>query len=110
MINIFKVVEGEIGKKEFKQKTLSRQIFTQTKDKYKKETYLDLEIYDTRAANTKLGLSSHCFLTNTAKCYKLSDDQKICTHDLKKTYLFCLTVLFEFFCYNYYTDSMYPKR
>ena len=73
MINIFKVVEGDISKKDYKNKhnffqkrpkhcfiqenvfTYSSEkmnIFTQTKDQYKKETYLNLKSYDNRVAIT----------------------------------------------------------
>ena len=48
-------------------------IFTQTKDQYKKETYLKLKNYNIAIA--KLRLSSHNLAINTAKWYKLPDDQ-----------------------------------
>ena len=53
-------------------------IFTQTKDQYKKDTYLNLKNYDNGVAITKLRLSSHNLTINTAKLYELPDDQKIC--------------------------------
>ena len=46
-------------------------MFTQTKDQFKKETYLNLKNFDDRAAITKLRLSSHNLAINTAKWYKL---------------------------------------
>ena len=48
-------------------------IFTQTKEQYKKETYLNLKNYDNRVAITKLRLSSHNLAINTAKWYKLHE-------------------------------------
>ena len=101
MINIFKVVEGDISKKDCKNKQNFFQtrdkdsftqenfftyaskniyIFTQTKDdQYKKETSMNLKSYDNRVAITKLKASLHNMAINTAKkWYKLPDDQKIC--------------------------------
>ena len=73
MINIFKVVEGDISKKDYKNKhnffqkrpkhcfiqenvftyaSEKMNTFTQTKDQYKKETYLNLKSYDNRVAIT----------------------------------------------------------
>ena len=73
MINIFKVVQGDISKKDYKNKdnffqkrpkdcfiqenvftyaSKKMNIFTQTKDQYKKETYLNLKSYDNRVAIT----------------------------------------------------------
>ena len=78
MINIFKVVEGDISKKDYKNKHnffqkrakycfIQETFFTytsekinickQTKDQYKKETYLNLKNVDNRVAITKLRLS-----------------------------------------------------
>ena len=95
MINIFKVVEGNISKKDCKNKhnffqtrdtdsfiqenffTYSPEkmhIFTQTKDQYKKKTSMNLKDYDNRVAITKLKLSSHNMAINMAKWYKLPDD------------------------------------
>ena len=98
MINIFKVVEGDISKKDYKDKNLFQKrakdcfilenfftyasekmnIFTQTKDQYKKDTYLNLKNYDNGVAITKLRLSSHNLTIDMAKLYELPDDQKIC--------------------------------
>ena len=58
-------------------------IFTQTKDQYKKETYLNLKNYDNRIAITKLRLYSHNLAINTAKWYNFLDDQKICRSCLR---------------------------
>ena len=58
-------------------------IFTQTKDQYKKETYLNLKNYDNRIAITKLRLYSHNLAINTAKWYNFPDDQKICRSCLR---------------------------
>ena len=95
MINIFKAVEGNISKKDCKNKhnffqtrdtdsfiqenffTYSPEkmhIFTQTKDQYKKKTSMNLKDYDNRVAITKLKLSSHNMAINMAKWYKLPDD------------------------------------
>ena len=95
MINIFKVVEGNISKKDCKNKhnffqtrdkdsfiqknffTYSSEkmhIFTQTKDQCKKETSMNLKDYDNRVAITKLKLSSHNMAINMTKWYKLPDD------------------------------------
>ena len=95
MINIFKAVEGNISKKDCKNKhnffqtrdtdsfiqenffTYSSEkmhIFTQTKDQCKKETSMNLKDYDNRVAITKLKLSSHNMAINMAKWYKLPDD------------------------------------
>ena len=94
MINIFKVVEGNISKKDCKNKhnffqtrdkdsfiqknffTYSSEkmhIFTQTKDQCKKETSMNLKDYDNRVAITKLKLSSHNLAINMTKWYKLPD-------------------------------------
>ena len=95
MINIFKAVEGNISKKDCKNKhnffqtwdtdsfiqenffTYSPEkmhIFTQTKDQYKKKTSMNLKDYDNRVAIAKLKLSSHNMAINMAKWYKLPDD------------------------------------
>ena len=55
-------------------------IFTQTKDQYKKVTDLIFENFDNRVAITKSKLSSHNLAINAAKWYKLPDDQKICRY------------------------------
>ena len=120
IINIFKVVEGDISKKEYKNKrnffqkrakdcfiqenffryaSENMNIFTQTKDQYKKETYLNLKHYDNRVAITKLRLSSHNLAINTAKWYKLPNDQKICRYCLRDDIENEMHVLFE--CDNY---------
>ena len=88
MISIFKVVEGDISKKYYKNKHncfqkrakdcfiqenfftyASRKIniFTQARDQYKKKTYLNLKNYDNRVAIIKLRLSSNNLAINTAK-------------------------------------------
>ena len=103
MINIFKLVEGDISKKNYKNKynffqkrakdcfiqenfftcaSEKMNIFTQTKDQYNKETYLNLKNYGNRDAITKLRLSSHNLAINTARWYNLPDHQKICTVDI----------------------------
>ena len=74
-------------------------IFTQTKDQYKKEIYLNLKNYDDRVAITKFSLSAHKLVINTAKWYKRPDDQKKCRYCLRSNLENEMHVLFD--CYNY---------
>ena len=74
-------------------------IFTQTEDQYKKETYMNLKNYDNRVTITKLRLFSHNLAINTAKWYKLPDDQKISRYCMRNDIENEMHVLFD--CDNY---------
>ena len=121
IINTFKVVEGDIGKKDYKNKhnffqkrakncftqenffiytSEKMNIFIQTKDQYKKETCLNLKNYYNRVAITKLRLSSCNLAINTAKWYKLPDDQKICRYCLRNDIENEMHVLIDYDNYN----------
>ena len=76
-------------------------IFTQAKDQYKEETYLNLKNYDNRVAITKLRLSLHNLTIKTTKWYKLPDDQTICRFCLRNIIENEMRVLFG--CDNYNT-------
>ena len=52
-------------------------LFLQTKKLFKKERYLNLNIFNNRIAITKITLSSHNLAINTSKRYKLHEDMKI---------------------------------
>ena len=52
-------------------------LFLQTKKIFKKERYLNLNIFNNRIAITKITLSSHNLAINTSKRYKLHEDMKI---------------------------------
>ena len=85
ILNVFKVLNNEIDKKEYKNKhmffqkgaknclsklsfTLTKMkkiaFFSQTKEIFKKERYLNLHNFDNRNAITKIRLSSHDFATS----------------------------------------------
>ena len=59
-------------------------LFTQTKELFKKERYLNLHNLNNRNAITKVRLSSHNFAINTTKWYNLQEDMKICKNCEKK--------------------------
>ena len=59
-------------------------VFTQTKELFKKERYLNLHNFNNRNAITKVRLSSHNFAINTTKWYNLQEDMKICKNCEKK--------------------------
>ena len=59
-------------------------LFTQTKELFKKERYLNLHNFNNRNAITKVRLSSHNFAINTTKWYNLQEDMKICKNCEKK--------------------------
>ena len=80
--------------------------FTQTEDQYKKKTYLNLKNYDNRVAITKLRLSSQNLAINTAKWYKLPDDQKICRYCLRND---TENVLFDCDNYNALQQDTFKK-
>ena len=84
-------------------------IFTQTKDQYKKETYLNLKNYDNTVAITKLRLSSHNLAINTAKWYKLPDEQKICRYCLRNDIENEMHVLFDCDHYNVLRQDTFKK-
>ena len=105
ILNIFKVLNGEIDKKEYKNKhkffqkrakdcsiqTLlysykneNNNFFSQTKELFEKERYLNLHNFTNRNAITKIRLSSHNFAINTTKWYNLQEDMKICKNCQKK--------------------------
>ena len=105
ILNIFKVLNGEIDKKEYKNKhkffqkrakdcsiqTLlytykneNNNFFSQTKELFEKERYLNLHNFNNRNAITKVTLSSHNFALNTTKWYNLQEQMKICKNCEKK--------------------------
>ena len=99
ILNIFKVLNGEIDKKEYKNKhkffqkrakdcsiqTLlyshkneNNNFFSQTKELFEKERYLNLHNFTNRNAITKIRLSSHSFTIITTKWYNLQEEMRIC--------------------------------
>ena len=58
--------------------------FSQPKELFKKERYLNLHSFNNRNAITKMRLSSHNFAINTTKWYNLQEDIKICKNCEKK--------------------------
>ena len=82
-------------------------IFTQTKDQYKKEAYLSLKNYNDGNAITKLRLSSYCLAINTVKWYKLPDDHKTCRYCLRNNLEHEMYVLFE--CDNAFRQDTLKK-
>ena len=98
-LNIFKVFNVEIDEIEYKNKhkffqkrakdcsiqTLlytykneNNNFFSQTKELFEKERYLNLHNFTNRNAITKIRLSSHNFAINTTKWYNLQEEMKIC--------------------------------
>ena len=59
-------------------------LFLQTKKLFKKERYLNLNIFNNRIAITKIRLSSHNLATSTSKRYNLHEDMKIYKNYKKK--------------------------
>ena len=110
ILNIFKVLNGEIDKKEYKNKhkffqkrakdpsiqrnsiqillytfkNENNNFFSQTKELFEKERYLNLHNFTNRNAITKIRLLSHNFAINTTKWYNLQEDMKICKNCEKK--------------------------
>ena len=98
ILNIFKVLNGEIDKKECKNKhkffqkkakdcsiqTLlytykneNNNFFSQTKELFEKKRYLNLHNITNRNAITKIRLSSHNFAINITKWHNLQEEMKI---------------------------------
>ena len=105
ILNIFKVLNGEIDKKEYKNKhkffqkrakdcsiqTLlysykneNNNFFSQTKELFEKERYLNLHNFTNRNAITKIRLLSHSFTIITTKWYNLREEMRICKNCEKK--------------------------
>ena len=105
ILNISKVLNDEIDKKEYKNKhkffqkrakdgciktlryTYKNQknnFFSQTEELFKKERYLNLHNFSNRNTINKIMLSSHNFAKNTTKWYNLQEDIKICKNCEKK--------------------------
>ena len=84
-------------------------IFTQTEDQYKKETYMNLKNYDNRVTITKLRLFSHNLAINTAKWYKLPDDQKISRYCMRNDIENEMHVLFDCDNYNDLRQDIFKK-
>ena len=99
ILNIFKGLNGEIDNKEYKNKhkffqkrakdcsiqTLlytykneNNNFFSQTKELFEKERYLNLHNFTYRNAITKINFSSQNFTINTTKWYNLQEEMKIC--------------------------------
>ena len=125
MTNIFKVVDGEISKKDYKNKhncfqkrakdcfiqenfftyaSRKMSIFLQTEEQYKKKTYLNFKKSYNKVAIIKPRLFSH----NLAKWYKLPDDQKICRYCLRSNAENEIHVLFD--CDNYITITRHIQK
>ena len=105
ILNIFKMLNGEIDKKEYKNKHMffqkrakdciiqtflytykneNNNFFSQTKEPFENERYLNLHNFTNRNAITKIRLSSHNFAINTTKWYNLQEEMKICKNCEKK--------------------------
>ena len=105
ILNIFKVLNGKIDKKEYKNKlkffqkrakdcsiqTLlytykneKNNLFSQTKELFEKERHLNLHNFNNRNAITKIRLSSYNFAINTTTWYNLQEEMKICRNCEKK--------------------------
>ena len=104
ILNIFKVLNSEIDKKEYKNKhkffqkrakdpsiqknsiqillytfkNENNNFFSQTKELFEKERYLNLHNFTYRNAITKINFSSQNFTINTTKWYNLQEEMKIC--------------------------------
>ena len=99
--NIFKVIQGEISEKDYKPKhnfflkratdcyvqqhfynyidnTENQSFFTELKQDFIKERYLNLHDFEIRKAISKLRLSSHKLAIVTGKWYKIEKSQRIC--------------------------------
>ena len=106
ILNIVKVLSGEIGKKKYKDKnkffqkrtkdcsiqtllytynkTEKNNFFSQTKELFKKERHLNFHNFSNRNVITKIRLSSHNFAINTTKWCNLQGDMKIYKNFQKK--------------------------
>ena len=106
ILNIFKVLSGEIDKMKYKDKnkilqkrakdcsiqtllytynkTEKNNFFSQTKELFKKKRHLNLHNVNNRNFITKIRLSSHNFAINATKWYNLQGDMKICKNFQKK--------------------------
>ena len=126
ILNIFKVLNDEIDKKECKNKhkffqkrakdcyiqTLfytnkneKNNFFSQTKELFKKERYLNLHSFNNRNAITKIRLSCHNFAINSTKWYNLQEDMRICKNCKKKEIVNEIPIIFS--CNKY--DSIRRK-
>ena len=110
ILNIFKVLNSEIDKKEYKNKhkffqkrakdpsiqrssiqillyifkNENNNFFSQTKELFEKERYLNLHNFTYRNAITKISFSSQNFTINTTKWYNLQEEMKVCQNCEKK--------------------------
>ena len=105
ILNIFKVLNGEIDKKEYKNKhkffqkrakdcsiqtflytykNENNNFFSQAKELFEKEICLNFHNLTNRNAITKIRLSSHNFAINTTTWYNLQEEMKICKNCEKK--------------------------
>ena len=105
ILNIFQVLNGDIDKKEYKNKhkffqkrakdcSIQTLLYTykneknnfssQTKELFEKGRYLHLHNFNNRNAITKIRPSSHNFAINTTKWYNLQEEMKICKNCEKK--------------------------
>ena len=121
ILNIFKVLNGEIDKKECKNKhkflqkraqdcsiqTLlytykneNNNFFSKTKELFEKERYLNLHNLTNRNGITKIRLSSHNFAINITKWHNLQEEMKISKSCEKKEIEDELHIIFSCNKYN----------
>ena len=112
------MLNGEIDKKEFKKsisfskkkakdcciqtllhtyKNEKNNFFSQTKELFKKERYLNFHDFNNRNAITKIRFSSHNFAINTSKGYNLQEDMEIRKNCEKKDIENKIIVIRKFF-------------
>ena len=101
MGNIYKVINGEISKEKYRSKHKffqkratdcyiqnqfynyidneeNRSFFTELKQTYEKERYLNLKNFEIRNALSKLRLSSNKLAVATGKWYKINKEKRLC--------------------------------
>ena len=91
MGNICKVINGEIPKEKYRSKHKffqkratdidneeKRSFFTELKQTYEKERYLNLKNFEIRNALSKLRLSSNKLAVVTGKWYKINKEKRLC--------------------------------
>ena len=72
------ITRDEIDEKEYKNKyKFNNNFFSQTKEVFKRERYLNMNSFNNRNAISKIRLSSHNFAINTAKWHNFQVNTKI---------------------------------
>ena len=115
--NIFKVLNDEIDKKKYKNKDeiFSQEtrdccknekitFFSQTKELFKKERYLNLHNFNNTNAITKIRLLSRNFPINTTKWYNLQENMKFSKNCEKKQMQNGINIIFS--CNKYDNNRM----